>query len=507
MAAAKKGATKSKGIAGTEMRTGAASQNGEMTESTGTLASDASGKNAEALLKADHRKVEQLFEQFESARDEEQKSRIAQQVCTELIVHAQLEEEIFYPACREKISEGEPLDEAQVEHDGAKVLIADLLSQSADSPFFAAKVKVLKEYVRHHVAEEEKPRDGIFAQATSAGVDLQALGPRLEERKSELMALAQSDRLPPPQPRSFDLGTVHGNLYKQQENQDMERRYDQDRDEQGRFASDDDARGYSRSSRERGMRGNDRERDEQGRFVSDDERDDGRYGRGRGRDDDDDGRYARSRGRDDDDDARYARSRGRDDDDYGRSSSRSSGRGEGRGWFGDERGHSEAARRGWDERGESQRYSRGRDDDDDDRRYSRAEGRGSDDEGRGWHGDPRGHAEAARRGWDERSGSRSSRGRDFDDDNRRSSRESDRDEGDGRGWHGDPRGHAEAARRGWEERGGGSSRSSSSSSRDRDDNGNRGRNERGGSRDRGGWFGDSRGHSEAARRGWQNRDD
>jgi hypothetical protein len=149
-------------------------------------------------------------------------------------VHAQLEEEIFYPACREKISEDELLDEAQVEHDGAKVLVGDLLAQSSKVGFSTQRVKVLKEYVRHHVAEEEKPREGIFAQATSAGVDLQALGPRLEARKRELMALADRDRLPPPQPRSFGVGTVHSNRYEQQqEGQDMERRYERDRDEQG----------------------------------------------------------------------------------------------------------------------------------------------------------------------------------------------------------------------------------------------------------------------------------
>src|SRR4030095_5060501 len=113
---------------------------------------------------------------------------------------------------------------AQVEHDGAKVLVRDLLSQSSNSAFFDAKVKVLKEYVRHHVAEEEKPREGIFAQAASAGIALQALGTRLEARKRELTALAERDRLPPPQPRSFGVGTVHSNRYEQQqEGQDMER--------------------------------------------------------------------------------------------------------------------------------------------------------------------------------------------------------------------------------------------------------------------------------------------
>ncbi|MGV6875505.1 hypothetical protein ACUSIJ_22785 [Pseudochelatococcus sp. B33] len=207
-----------------------------------------------------------------------------------------------------------------------------------------------------------------------------------------------------------------------------------------------------------------RERDAQGRFVSEDDRryrrrddDDRRYGR---YDDDDrrggEGRYASRR--DYEDDRRYGR---RGDEGYSRD------RGQG-GWFGDPEGHAEAARRGWDERRDydddrrGRSYSRSRDDDDRryggryDEGYSRDRGQG------GWFGDPEGHAEAARRGWDER--------RDYDDDRR------------GRSY---------------------------SRSRDDDDRRYGRRDDEGYSRDRGqgGWFGDPEGHAQAARRGWRHRED
>jgi len=101
----------------------------------------AGGSDAEALLKADHRKVEELFEQYKEA-DEDEKSDLAKQICSELIVHTTLEEEIFYPACREKDVDDEDLDEAQVEHDGAKVMIAELMNGSPSDDYYDAKVTV-----------------------------------------------------------------------------------------------------------------------------------------------------------------------------------------------------------------------------------------------------------------------------------------------------------------------------------------------------------------------------
>ncbi|HVO14029.1 MAG TPA: hemerythrin domain-containing protein [Alphaproteobacteria bacterium] len=167
------------------------------------MASKSSKKSdAIALLKADHRKVEELFEQYSKARSEERKASIVKNICTELMVHTMIEEEIFYPALRGEV-EDDVLDEAHVEHDGAKVLIAELLDSAPDADFYDAKVMVLKEEIRHHVKEEEKPAEGMFAQARSAEVDLDALGEQLQARKKELMAQFESDGLPTPTTRSF----------------------------------------------------------------------------------------------------------------------------------------------------------------------------------------------------------------------------------------------------------------------------------------------------------------
>ena len=132
--------------------------------------------DAIALLKEDHRKVEDLFEKAEKARDEDRKKMLVQQICTELMIHSMVEEEIFYPACKDKIEEEDVLDEAYVEHDGAKVLIAELLDSEPDAEFYDAKVKVLSELIKHHVKEEEKRSEGLFAQAREAGLDIEALG-------------------------------------------------------------------------------------------------------------------------------------------------------------------------------------------------------------------------------------------------------------------------------------------------------------------------------------------
>src|SRR5262245_45293414 len=101
--------------------------------------------NAEKLLKADHRKVQQLYKHIEKKEDENQNSQIVKQICTELIIHTKLEEELFYPACREKQVEDDLLDEAQVEHDGAKIMISELIAASPGDEFYDAKVKVLSE--------------------------------------------------------------------------------------------------------------------------------------------------------------------------------------------------------------------------------------------------------------------------------------------------------------------------------------------------------------------------
>src|SRR3954468_19138240 len=139
-------------------------------------------QDAIALLKADHRKVEDLFEKYESARSK--KADIARKICMELTIHTIIEEEIFYPACREAGVESDMMDEANVEHDGAKVLIAELDAGSPDDDFYDAKVKVLSEEIKHHVKEEEK-RGGIFTGAREADLDLDALGEQMAARKEE----------------------------------------------------------------------------------------------------------------------------------------------------------------------------------------------------------------------------------------------------------------------------------------------------------------------------------
>jgi hemerythrin superfamily protein len=157
--------------------------------------------DAIALLKADHRTVEELFEKFESARGAGAKERIARRICTELCVHAMIEEEIFYPAIKDVVEE-DIYAEAHVEHDGAKVLIAEILSSTPDDPFYEARVKVLAEEIRHHVREEEQ-RGGMFSQAKKGDVDLDQLGDLLAQRKAELVKTIKRDGLPPLETRSM----------------------------------------------------------------------------------------------------------------------------------------------------------------------------------------------------------------------------------------------------------------------------------------------------------------
>ena len=160
-------------------------------------------QDATKLLAEDHRKVEALFEKYEKASGDGRKEKLAREICTELKIHAAIEEEIFYPALRGKIDEAD-LDEAYVEHDGAKVLINDIEAGEPDDDFYDAKVKVLQEEIEHHVREEEKMNGNIFQQARAAEVDLMALGEEMAARKAELMAKAESEGLPPAQPATME---------------------------------------------------------------------------------------------------------------------------------------------------------------------------------------------------------------------------------------------------------------------------------------------------------------
>lgn len=149
-------------------------------------AGKSSGRPSDAitLLKADHAMVNQLFDQFEKARNSTQKTKLAQEICRELTVHTTIEEELFYPAVREASKEDELLDEAEVEHASAKDLIEQIESGGPDEELWDAKVKVLGEYIRHHVKEEESE---LFPAVRKTDLDLRELAQRLAARKQELL--------------------------------------------------------------------------------------------------------------------------------------------------------------------------------------------------------------------------------------------------------------------------------------------------------------------------------
>ena len=167
------------------------------------MASRQKKMDAIALLKADHRKVEDLFAQFEKARDRDRKEKLVKQICMELSIHTMIEEEIFYPTCAGQVKDDDLLEEAYVEHDGAKVLVAELMNSGPDNEFFDAKVHVLSAMIKHHVKEEEKRSEGLFAQARDAGLDVEALGERMKARKEQLKAQLADGHLPPAHTRSY----------------------------------------------------------------------------------------------------------------------------------------------------------------------------------------------------------------------------------------------------------------------------------------------------------------
>ena len=138
------------------------------------------------LLKADHRQVEEWFEEFEKAKADRKREVLAHKIGTALTVHTQIEEEIFYPAFLEATGEEDVHDEAQVEHAGAKKLIAEIEIGKPGDDLWDAKVTVLSEMIKHHVHEEEM-RDGMFAKAKKSSMDLDEIGQQLAARKKELM--------------------------------------------------------------------------------------------------------------------------------------------------------------------------------------------------------------------------------------------------------------------------------------------------------------------------------
>lgn len=142
-------------------------------------------QDAIAVLRADHALVEELFSKFEKARDGARKQALATRICMELKIHTTIEEEIFYPATREVLPKEEDLlDEAKVEHDSAKELIAQIEAGKPDDERWDAKVTVLSEYIKHHVKEEHTE---MFPKVRKTKLDLKALGQQLLERKKQLM--------------------------------------------------------------------------------------------------------------------------------------------------------------------------------------------------------------------------------------------------------------------------------------------------------------------------------
>jgi hemerythrin superfamily protein len=158
-------------------------------------------QDAIALLKEDHRVVEKLFSDYETAKGNGRKQTLARHICLELTIHTTIEEEIFYPACDGKIDE-QLLKEAYVEHDAAKLLIAEIEGgEGKGDDFFDAKVQVLGEEITHHVREEEKE---LFPQVRKAEIDLDALGERLALRKAELMREFKASGVPEPELTTMD---------------------------------------------------------------------------------------------------------------------------------------------------------------------------------------------------------------------------------------------------------------------------------------------------------------
>jgi hemerythrin superfamily protein len=296
-----------------------------------------SNTSAIELLKQDHRKVEKLFEEFENSDDDDHKQGLVEQICTELNIHTLLEEEIFYPHCRDAGVEDDKMDESQVEHDTAKIFVNDLLHSHGSSQYWEAKVKALKELVQHHVQEEERPGQGVFAQAKSHNVDSPNLAGQMMRRKQELQQRNAGER--PARLVSIEIELQGG----------MSRQWDMEHDERGRFTGqDEDYRRYAGGptyrdeDRRYGRSGSYGEREGRRSAYEDDYRG---SGRSQG------GWYGDSRGQGDASRRGWEERRGghNEDDDYGRRPSRTRDEDHG-GWYGDERGHAEAARRGWQHR-------------------------------------------------------------------------------------------------------------------------------------------------------------
>jgi hemerythrin superfamily protein len=145
--------------------------------------------DATSLLRADHKLVEGLFAEYAKTHAIATKKKLVTQICAELIAHVQVEEEIFYPAIKRALKQSAGVPEAEVEHSGLKALIAEVEHAEPEGELFEARIKVLSEYLRHHVKEEQ---DEMFPKARTSRLDLVALGEKMSARKAELLAQLSS---------------------------------------------------------------------------------------------------------------------------------------------------------------------------------------------------------------------------------------------------------------------------------------------------------------------------
>ena len=149
--------------------------------------------SAIGLLEGDHREVEGYFDEYEELEDDDAKGELAVKICLALKVHTQIEEEIFYPEARKATEDDDLLDEAVVEHAGAKHLISEIEEMEVGDDLYDAKIKVLGEQIKQHVKEEEGE---LFPEAKSAKMDLEGLGEKLASRKAELMSKLSGELRP-----------------------------------------------------------------------------------------------------------------------------------------------------------------------------------------------------------------------------------------------------------------------------------------------------------------------
>ncbi len=462
-------------------------------------------KSAAEMLKEEHQQLHAILAKRSDANAD--RGAIVKEFAQAWLPHVAIEQEILTPALKGAGADDDKAAAVAIHKDIINWLLADLLRGDIRE-FGQAKLEMLAKQFEAHTEGSDAEDHEMFAVVSSAETSNSGLNAQMRERHERLKRRFANiddnigEAIAMLAPRRL---SVPSSSQRNRKEPEMSRySNDRDRDEHGRFLSDDDDRGYSRSVSDRDQHGRfgkeggsrrsmGRERDDEGRFTSDFgysrsrfQADDQHYGRGSmGHDRDDQGRFTSDDGssgrRFQGDDQHYGPrslgSMGRDRDDQGRFMSEGDWRSRGR----------------YDDDAPNSRRSMG-EDRDNSGRYERRGGSFEGRENSGWYGDSQGHSEVSRRGWN---GPRHGES----------------------GWYGDFEGHSEASRRGWEGRGGGQSPRYDERSRRYDEMQSRGRSQyasddrdyrrsdddANGGRGHGGWSGDPEGHSEASRRGWQNR--